>query len=483
MSPSFGTSGLRGLVTELSDDLVAAYVHAFLSTQPGCEALFVGRDLRPSSLRIAQIICQAAQEAGINVVDCGALATPALALSAMEARAASIMVTGSHIPADRNGLKFYRPDGEISKHDEANITAAYIDATELQGVTKGSYVASSEAEQRYVKRYTNAFESSALEGLKIGVYRHSSVARDTLTGILSALGADVVPLGHADHFIPVDTEAVDAETRAQLKAWCTSLGLDAIASTDGDGDRPLLSDGTGKVIPGDILGVLSARYLGANTVVTPVSSNDMVRRLPDFDTVRLTRIGSPYVIAGMGLETREGSKIGGFEANGGFLLGFDAELAAALPALLTRDAILPILAPLHAARLAGTSLAELVEGLPACFTAADRLKDIDRPQAVGFLASLSKSDDRQADLFGPFGKITSVDRTDGLRVNLEAGEVLHLRLSGNAPEFRIYGQASSEARAQDLVAQARDTLSETLSAFSSETGPTETPLVKADLNA
>jgi phosphomannomutase len=455
MAPSFGTSGLRGLVTELTDTVVSDYVHAFLTTVPECDTLYIGRDLRPSSPDIAEVICRAAQSVGVNVVDCGAVGTPALALSSMAAKAAAIMVTGSHIPADRNGLKFYVPAGEISKADEAKIHAAYSARSSRTG-EKGQRNSLPEAETIYVKRYIDAFGGTALSGLRIGVYRHSSVARDTMQNILSALGAVVVPLAHSDTFIPVDTEAVDETTRANLIAWAQEHKLDAVASTDGDADRPLLTDATGKVIPGDVLGVLTSRVLGATTVVTPVSSNDMVRRCPEFTQVVLTRIGSPFVIAGMEEASDPGSSCVGFEANGGFLLGFEAMIAGALAPLPTRDCMLPIIAPLYAATQANCSLSDLVANLPQCFTAADRLQDIDREKAGTFLSHLIEEAEARTAFFVPFGTISSVDLTDGLRVDFKSGDVVHLRPSGNAPEFRIYAQSSSEAQAQNLNAQAKN---------------------------
>tara|TARA_R110001583_G_scaffold182521_1_gene340546 strand:+ start:21309 stop:22697 length:1389 start_codon:yes stop_codon:yes gene_type:complete len=453
MAPSFGTSGLRGLVRDLSEEVVSDYVHAFLTTVPACDTLFVGRDLRPSSPAIAEIICRVAQSAGLNVVDCGALGTPALALASMKAGAAAIMVTGSHIPADRNGLKFYVPQGEISKEDEAKIGEAYRARRRRTG-PEGHLTALPEAEPLYVKRYVNAFGAGALDGLRVGVYRHSSVARDTLEKILAELGADVVPLAHSDRFIPVDTEAVDEQTRANLIAWSQEHHLDAVASTDGDADRPLLSDATGKVIPGDVLGVLTARLLGADMVVTPVSSNDMVRRCPEFDHVVLTRIGSPFVIAEME-HASAGARCVGFEANGGFLLGFDATVSGPLAALPTRDCMLPILAPLYAAKRQNRTLAALVSALPQCFTAADRLQEIDRSKAADFLTGLIGDATARATFFAPYGIIARVDLTDGLRVDFEEGDVVHLRPSGNAPEFRIYAQSRSEIRAENLTKQVR----------------------------
>jgi phosphomannomutase len=455
MAPSFGTSGLRGLVTDLTHDLVSRYVQAFLTTVPECDTLFVGQDLRPSSAGLADIICDAAHKSGVHVVDCGALGTPALALAAMHAKAAAIMVTGSHIPADRNGLKFYVPQGEISKDDEQNISAAYAAGLRPAPQSPTAHrTALPEALPRYVKRYVDAFGTDALKGLRIGVYRHSSVARDTMEQILHDLGAVVVPLAQSDTFIPVDTEAVDPQMRKNFIQWCQDHRLDAIASADGDADRPLLTDATGKVIPGDVLGVLTARVLGAKTVVTPVSSNDMIRRCPEFETVVLTRIGSPFVIAEMNKATDATARCIGFEANGGFLLGFDARLAGPLAALPTRDCMLPIIAPLFAAKQAKISMADLVAALPQCFTAADRLQDIDRVKAAAFLTDLINSPSAREGFFAPFGTIARVDLTDGLRVDFDTGDVIHLRPSGNAPEFRIYAQSSSEARAKVLNAQA-----------------------------
>ena len=126
MAPKFGTSGLRGLVVELTDTLVADHIRAFLSVC-GEKTLFIGRDLRPSSPDIAAVVARTARDFGVDVVDCGAVPTPALALASL-GKGAAVMVTGSHIPFDRNGIKFYRATGEISKQDEAAIVDDRHDA-------------------------------------------------------------------------------------------------------------------------------------------------------------------------------------------------------------------------------------------------------------------------------------------------------------------------------------------------------------------
>ncbi|NTT87287.1 phosphohexomutase domain-containing protein [Tabrizicola fusiformis] len=451
MAPKFGTSGLRGLVVELTPDLVADHIRAFLAACPTGTGLWVGRDLRPSSPDLAAVVLQAARAAGLTTVDCGAVPTPALALAAMNAGAAAVMVTGSHIPADRNGLKFYLPGGEITKADEAAILAAL--GTPVAPAPPGPPTRlHSTAGSDWVARYVTAFGTNALAGLRLGIWSHSAVSRDLLVVAVTAMGAEAVELGRSDIFIPVDTEAVPAATRAQLAAWAAASGLDAVLSTDGDGDRPLLTDATGRVIPGDVLGQITAAVLGADTVVTPVSSNSGVEVSGRFARVIRTRIGSPFVIAAM--EAAAPARVVGYEANGGFLLGFAAEgPAGPLPPLATRDSLLPLLAPLSRARAAG-GLAALVAAEPPRFTASDRLEDIPVTRSQALIAGFEADGTRLDGFLAALGEgLATIDHTDGLRVTLRSGRVVHMRPSGNAPEFRLYAEAEAPELAAGLLAQ------------------------------
>lgn len=458
MAPKFGTSGLRGLVSDLTPALVERHVAAFLAACPTGTGLFVGRDLRDSSPRIAGDVIRAARAAGVGVTDCGAVPTPALALAAMGSGASAVMVTGSHIPADRNGLKFYTPQGEITKTHEAAILSA------LATVTPGTGQAPlhmGHPGPDFVARYVRAFGAAALRGLRIGVWSHSAVGRDLLRETLQALGAETVEIGRSDTFIPVDTEAVSDEARALLRAATAEQRLDAIVSTDGDGDRPLVADATGTVVPGDSLGQITARALGARIVVTPVSSNTGVEGSGAFDRVVRTRIGSPFVIAGMeaALANDARAAVVGYEANGGFLLGFDAQgPAGPLPALMTRDSHLPIIAALVAAGPAG--LAARVAAEPARFTAADRLQEVPTERSAALVAGLRDDPVARAAFAARLGAtgVARIDTTDGLRLTLPGGRIVHLRPSGNAPELRFYAEAESPAAAAALLAQGLDAL-------------------------
>lgn len=448
MSPKFGTSWLRGLVTELTEPLVRDYTRAFLSACDIGTELFIGRDLRPSSPQLAQWISDEAVALGVSVRDCGALPTPALALAAKGHGA--IMVTGSHIPADRNGLKFYVPNGEITKQDEVAILAALgrPKATQPQGSLHRF-----DASSAFVERYENAFGPSALSGLRIGVYEHSSVARDLLMDVMTRLGARPVSIARSDIFIPVDTEALDPAAQALFAGWIKTHDLDVLISTDGDADRPMLVDDTATVIPGDVLGALTARAIGAEIICTPISSNTQVDAL--FPEVKRTRIGSPHVIEAMeaALSDNSAAKVAGYEANGGFLLGFNASgPTGGLAPLMTRDCLLPLIAPLAAAKAKGQPISAMVADLPPRFTAADRLQGIAPDISAPYLQELTQNDDARAAFFEGSSADTLMNLTDGLRFTFANGDIVHLRPSGNAPEFRCYVEASSQTQAQTLLA-------------------------------
>ena len=376
MAPKFGTSGVRGLVTELTDETVSDYVSAFLSQCDTGGTVYIGWDLRDSSPHIARVCIESAKTAGLKVVNCGVLPTPALAFAAQEAGAGAIMITGSHIPADRNGIKFYTVTGEISKQDEGNIVGALGQMVQSRADIATEIDAADSAKSQFVERYTKVFDKALLSDMRVGVYQHSSVARDLLVDILQALGATPVPLERTQSFVPVDTEAVDEAVREKFATWCREHDLDALISTDGDADRPMLTDSSGSIVPGDVLGAISAKYLGADVLCTPVSSNTMISQMPEFRAVKHTRIGSPYVVAAIEevLAATPQARVVGYEANGGFLLGYAHETGlVVLAPLMTRDCVLPILATLAAALQAGETVAGYVSALPKRFTFADRI--------------------------------------------------------------------------------------------------------------
>jgi len=462
----FGTSGARGLADDMTDRVCYAYSLAFLQylletgdINKGDQVAIAG-DFRPSTPRIMAAVAKAVSDAGCEPVNCGFIPTPAVACFAMARKIASIMVTGSHIPDDRNGIKFYKPAGEILKGDEQALCARQltIPAALRENRELPLPLEQADAYREYVKRYLDFFPTGCLEGLKIGIYEHSSVDRDILAEVIAGLGAEIVGLGRSKTFIPVDTEAIRPEDVLLAREWSREHGLDCIVSTDGDGDRPLVSDEHGQWLRGDVAGILCAHYLGATHVVTPVSSNSAVEKSGWFNQVDRTRIGSPFVIEAMDAAVTGGEgNVVGYEANGGFLTATDIEMdGRTLTALPTRDAVIVPLAILMLAKSFKCSVSELLTRLPQRFTSSDRLKAFPTELSREKLAPLNTPDmdgnkrAARAILGDVFGDVVLIDNTDGVRITFSNGEVVHLRPSGNAPELRCYNEADSEARAVEM---------------------------------
>jgi phosphomannomutase len=525
----FGTSGLRGLVTDITD--LEAYINTcgfleYLSQRGGArpgDTVSIAGDLRPSTDRIMEAVAKAIQDSGLEVENLGRIPTPALTYYAVRAGQSSVMVTGSHIPFDRNGIKFNKSTGEVLKEDEPAILEAVAEVrrreygrpadqslfddsgmfskgkeTSIPSVDEG-------ARQAYIQRYLDFFPSRGLAGKRVVFFQHSAVGRDLLVEVLSELGAEVHPAGRSDSFIAIDTEDITDQHLRDLQEMIDEVSrrsgpVDALVSTDGDSDRPLLvgvdSKGKARFFGGDLLGIVVAEYLGADCVTVPISANDAVDHQLAKRGIKAakTGIGSPYVIKVMQESSSAGKRrvAVGWEANGGFLTGSLIEKEGRkLAALPTRDAALPLITALYASQENDCSIVELFSQLPPRFSKAGLLDQFPRELGHALIRRFSPEDPRvlQVDFKGEeisltyedgsqspaskgesekqlgirgelseyfssrlgFDEIIRLNRIDGLRIYFANGDIAHIRPSGNAPQLRIYAVAHTQERADEIV--------------------------------
>lgn len=486
----FGTSGRRGAVVDLTQ--LEIYINVtgeleYLQASPG-DTFYFAHDLRPSSTRfvpeedgrgeICQAVVAALADKGLRPVNLGEIPTPALMHYAVSKGCASIMVTGSHIPFRLNGYKLNTASGELMKSDEAGVTEAVARVRQrvyatpfdqspfdhrgmLRQGRRDLPQADGTAREFYRDRFRNFFPAGVLAGMRVLVYQHSAVGRDLLVDILADLGADVIPAGRSDVFVPIDTENVDAALVRAIQNLTRDAGkLDAVVSLDGDSDRPLVLgvDPTGdlRFYGGDLVGMIAAEYLRADAVVVPITCNDAIDLGPLANVLEpKTRVGSPYVIEGMEAAIARGKRVVcGWEANGGFLTGTEiVHDGRRLGPLATRDAVLPILCVLASAREKNLPVTALFGQLPQRYSRAALLKNFPRTVGREIISRFSPGAARSLlEQLLDLGPIDTLDVTDGLRVRLHSGEVVHLRPSGNADEFRIYAVADTQERADAIAA-------------------------------
>ena len=539
----FGTSGRRGEVVHLTQ--LEIYINAlaeltYLQGLPESaggivrgQEFYFASDLRPSSTtyvveqggrgEIAQAIQRAIQDSGMHPVYLGRIPTPALACFALSRHRGSMMITGSHIPFNRNGYKTNTSQGELLKEHEKPIGDVVLCTRErlyaqpmaespfdANGLFKAGHselpAEDPSARKEYIERYAEFFEGLSLAGMKLLVYQHSAVGRDLIVELLRAFGAEVITAGRSDTFVPIDTENIDAGQLAIIQTLVdesieTHGPLFAVVSLDGDSDRPLVlgvdpMTSSVRFFGGDLVGMVAAEYLGADAVVVPISCNDGIDRGSLAGVLEpKTRIGSPYVIAGMEAAGRKNRRaICGWEANGGFLTGSDIQRnGRILRALPTRDAILPILCTLFSALDNDLSLSALYDRLPRRFSRAALLKQFPRAVSERIVRRFSPASPEVRDVSFQPGKTTVADSagselpitvarpreveairgdlqsfftpelgftsiahlnyTDGVRVVFENADVAHIRPSGNADELRIYAMADTQERAERIASQ------------------------------
>jgi len=254
----FGTSGRRGEVAHLTQLEVFLNVSAELEylaslspseggLTPGGE-LYFAYDLRPTSSalvdgppvrgEICQAVAEAAVQHGLRPVNLGRIPTPALAYYALSRQRPSVMVTGSHIPFELNGYKLNTSRGELRKEQEGPIGEVVRRVRQRlydqpfseslfneQGMFKTGHrdlpAESGEAARAYQLRYREFFRDASLSGKRIAVYQHSAVGRDLLVEILRSFGAEVIPIGRSETFVPIDTENLEASQLATIQNLVT----------------------------------------------------------------------------------------------------------------------------------------------------------------------------------------------------------------------------------------------------------------------
>ncbi|MBK8575783.1 MAG: mannose-6-phosphate isomerase, class I [Elusimicrobia bacterium] len=450
VAPKIGTSGVRADVLDLRDIQIYAVALAHIrhlkrAGKLGEGNIPFGIDLRPTSPRLYQAVAKALSDEGLTSQYIGKISSPALTLYNLSRNVAGVEATGSHIPAYRNGFKFNRLDGELRPEDNDAINtlvAGVLEELLSQGASSSMFdqygffksdvqlpvIPESDVQAGwgpYKGRFEEATKRDTLhrdqKPLQVVFYQHSAVGREAVPEILENAGAVVYKVGASETFVPIDTEAINDEHLAMLlgfaeNQWKKTGPVDAIVSTDGDSDRPLVigvekkgivqrisdllvgvvelafaivsfGDRTEALrqwafrksflnvefVPGELLGAMAAEYMGADFFATPVSSHPGLEgffaglsqktRAP-IDLVR-TKIGSAQVVEAMETAENKGkSKVMGAEANGGTLQQSrmtSPETATWVEPLATRDATLPIIAVLAIAAREGTSVVASVK--------------------------------------------------------------------------------------------------------------------------
>ena len=325
----FGTDGVRGtantypMTADLALRLGAAAGRYFANDGANGHRVVIGKDTRLSGYMFENALTAGLTSTGMNVLLLGPVPTPAVGMLTTTMRAdLGIMISASHNPHQDNGIKFFGPDGfKLSDVAEAEIEAllegdpGYAPADRI-----GRAKRIDDGRFRYAERVKSTFPSGQkLRGLKVVIDCANGAAYRVAPEVLWELGAEVIPVGVAPNGRNIN-EGCGSTNPTAAADTIIAHGADIGICLDGDADRVIILDETGKVADGDqIMALMATRWaaegrLNQGTLVSTVMSNLGLERHLEGQGLRLERtaVGDRYVVERM----REGGFNLGGEQSG-----------------------------------------------------------------------------------------------------------------------------------------------------------------------
>lgn len=330
----FGTDGIRGtanrgnMTPEIALKVAQSAGHMFKSVI-GVHRVVIGKDTRLSGYMIESALVSGFTSVGMDVFQFGPLPTPAVAMLTRSLRAdLGVMISASHNPFYDNGIKLFGPDGyKLSDEIEAKIEAGMAgDVSDylVEPAQIGRAKRVDDSQARYMEFVKYSFPRNLrLDGLRIVIDCANGAAYKVAPAVLWELGAEVISIGVDPNGENINHEVGSTATQA-IKDKVQETRADLGIALDGDADRVVVIDETGKEIDGDqILGLIGKRWaaegrLKGGGLVATIMSNLGLERMLSSHQVELVRanVGDRYVMEQM---RGRGMNVGG-EQSGHIIL-------------------------------------------------------------------------------------------------------------------------------------------------------------------
>jgi len=437
MAKLFGTNGVRGVFGEdLTLDFISKItlsVASFFKKGP----ILVGYDGRESSVAISKIVTAALSSMGLDSAICGLVPTPCLQFATRQlGYNGGIMITASHNPPQYNGLKVIANDGiEISRDSELLVEQFYFTKKWRTAKKFGSITKESNAINTYlsgIKKRVNV-SKIRLQKLKIVLDLGNGAQAVTAPTLCKELGCETVLINEKidGNFSGRGSEPTP-QNLDKLSDMIIKSKADLGIAFDGDGDRSIFCDESGKILTGDRSALLLSKYIikkqPKSKIVTSVNSTSVIEKIAaeSESQVLRTRVGSVEVSRKM----VEENAIIGFEENGGFMYGKHNQV---------RDGSMTMAILLDLLASGKNSLSQEMDALPPSFTTKGKI-ECSRDDFKKIVKILKTE---------PYKK----NLTDGIKLSLDDSSWIMVRLSGTEPIARIYAESSSQSKLDDIFAK------------------------------
>lgn len=437
----FGTDGVHGRVGKvpITPDFVlrlgqAAGLVLRRQSLSGHATVLIGKDTRVSGYMLEAALQAGFLSAGVDVVLCGPIPTPAVAYLTQALRLdAGVVISASHNPFDDNGIKFFSAEGtklpdsvELEIEEELDAGFACVPSAQL-----GKAHRLNDAGGRYIEFCKLTIDLTDLKGLRILVDCANGAAYHIAPDVFHELGAEVVAVGNTPDGLNIN-DGVGATHTEKLACLCVENGCDVAVCLDGDADRLVMADAHGHVYNGDELlyVIVRDRMLEGpveGVVGTLMTNYALERRFAELGVgfVR-AKVGDRYVLE----ELKRNCWLYGGESSSHII---------ALDRQTTGDGIVCALQVLAAMQRNGKSLTELTSDLKLM------------PQVL-VNKRISEGYDWQND--------REFSRTvEQCRCEVEGSGRILIRPSGTEPLFRIMVEAEDVEMTSRLAHRMADSLS------------------------
>jgi phosphomannomutase len=414
-------------------------------TSEGRCKVVIGRDARLSGEMISNLVSSALIGVGIDVIDLGLSTTPTVEIAVpMEQADGGIILTASHNPKQWNALKLLNHKGEFisGKDGEALLEIAEKEAFEFVEVDDIGHITKNHS---YLDKHIQAVldlelvDAAAIKkaNFKVAVDAVNSTGGIFIPALLRALGVSQIeelycePTGHFPHN-PEPLPEHLTEIATKVRATGAHVGF----VVDPDVDRLAIINEDGSMFGEEYTLVAVADYVLTHTPGNTVSNLSSTRALRDITEQR----GLEYHAAAVGevnvVEKMKATQavIGG-EGNGGVIY----------PAShYGRDALVGIALFLSALAKSGKTCSQLRAGFPEYVISKNKIELTPDTDVDGILKELQAA-----------YAAHEIDTTDGVKIYI-GKEWVHLRKSNTEPIIRIYSEASTRHRADELAQEIID---------------------------
>jgi phosphoglucosamine mutase len=425
----FGTDGVRGvalseLTTEFATKLGRAAARVLGAD--GAGIVVVGGDTRESTALLDQALCDGFAAEGLDVIRLGVASTPQVAFEAQRRGAIGAVVSASHNPWTDNGIKLFARGGvKLADETERRIEAELATLVSDSPSTPGSIVDVSADHDAYIGHVVAFLEGLRLDGLRVVLDAANGAAHQIGPQVLRSAGAEVIVIAASPTGRNIN-DGCGATAPSLVAAAVLEHGADVGIALDGDADRLIAVDHTGKVVDGDHIIAIAANDLRArgelrnDTVVVTVMTNLGFRLAMEEAGIEVveTAVGDRYVLEAL---AAGGHSLGG-EQSGHVIFADHAT---------TGDGVLTAVALLDALKRAGRPLADI---------AADTMTSL--PQVLVNVRVAERMPDVAALL---------ADEIAAAELELGATGRVLVRASGTEPLVRVMVEAPTHDQAQHVA--------------------------------